>query len=403
MQINKVKVTPLFEKIENATEQTIVNAGGAGSSKSFSLIQFFLFKRLLIKQNYKLLVLRFTRQSNNLSVHQDFINATKEYNIFNREAYNKSDLIYNIGSNQARFSGLDDHEKIKSTEWHDIWLEEANEFSLHDYLFLKTRLFRGIKDPGFKPRIWMSFNPEDCWIFDLEGQPNVSFIYSNYKDNPFANQDYIQTLEDYKNIDETYYKIYTLGQRASFKGLIYKPLVMETEYPESFDYSIYGVDFGFNNPSVLLEINFKDNEIYIRELLYQSGLTNSELKAKFAQLIPKDKRQCDMYADSAEPARIEELARETEINGEKVKFNCKPADKAKDSVKFGIDFCKRYNIHTVIANENFNKDWKRYKWRLDKEGKSMDEPVKLNDHACDAGRYGIYTHHKYSKPEVLWF
>lgn len=389
--IKKVKVTPLFRKINNETEQTIVNAGGAGSSKTYSLIQFFLFKRLLVKQDYKLLVLRLTRQSNKLSVHNDFIKAIKSYDVYNEKAYNKTDLIYNFPNSQVRFAGLDDREKVKSTEWHDIWLEEANEFSLHDYLFLKTRLFRGIKDENFKPRIWMSFNPEDCWIFDLEGKPNVSFIYSNYKNNPFANQDYIKTLEDYKDIDETYYKIYALGQRSSFKGLIYKPLIMETEYPSDFDYTIYGIDFGFNHPSVLLELNFKDDEVFIRELLYQSGLTNNQLIDNLKELIPSGNQQSDIYADTAEPARIEEIC--------KAGFNCKPSDK---SIKDGIDFCKRFKIHTKVSNENFNKEWKKYKWKVDKDGKSLDEPVKLNDHCPDAARYAIYTHHKESKPEVAW-
>ena len=68
-----------------------------------------------------------------------------------------------------------------------------------------------------------------------------------------------------------------------------------------------------------------------------------------------------------------------------------PSDK---SVKDGIDFCKRKIFHTRAENVNLNKERQSYKWKEDKNGNILDEPVKFNNHAMDGKRYGVYTHCK---------
>jgi phage terminase large subunit len=51
------------------------------------------------------------------------------------------------------------------------------------------------------------------------------------------------------------------------------------------------------------------------------------------------------------------------------------------------------------SSSNLLKEIRSYKWKLDKDGKiHPDEaPVKFNDHALDAMRYGIYT--KLNRPQ----
>ena len=377
----KVEVTNVFRRIEKAKEQTVVLPGGAGSSKSYSLTQFFIFRRLLVRRGYRLLVLRKTRKSNKLSAYKEFIDMLQRYGIYNEKCHNKSDLIYQFLDNYVLFAGLDDREKIKSTQWHDIWIEESYEFSREDYLFLLPRLYRGALVKGVTPRIYMSFNPFDCWIFDLEGQPKVKFIWSNYKDNPFLNPEYIETLNELENQDQTYYNVYALGRRGVLKDLIYKPYIMETVWPEEFEDGFYGLDFGYNNPSALIEIAEKDAEYWLTEKLYQTKLTNTMLIEKLKELIPEEKLGWPIYADNAEPARIEEISQ--------AGFIVYPAEK---SVKDGIDLCKSKVFHTRVENENLNSERGRYKYKEDSKGNILDDPVKFHDHLMDAKRYGIYTH-----------
>jgi phage terminase large subunit len=44
-----------------------------------------------------------------------------------------------------------------------------------------------------------------------------------------------------------------------------------------------------------------------------------------------------------------------------------------------------------------------YKWKVDKNGKPLDEPVKFNDDGMDAMRYGIYNGLKQANKKVTWF
>ncbi|MCS7232467.1 MAG: terminase large subunit, partial [Elusimicrobiota bacterium] len=147
----------------------------------------------------------------------------------------------------------------------------------------------------------------------------------------------------------------------------------------------YGVDFGYNNPCVLLEVKMKDNNFFVKELIYQTNLTNFDFIELLRQHIKIRTRP--IYCDPSEPARIEEI--------KKAGFNAIPAN---NDVKSGIDFLKSLNdrIFSNQDNINLNKEIKTYSWKKDKDGKLLDEPIKFNDHCLDALRYAIYTHcHKY--------
>ena len=133
-----------------------------------------------------------------------------------------------------------------------------------------------------------------------------------------------------------------------------------------------------------------DSKYYVRELLYKSRMTNSDLIEFFKKNnISKDRY---IYADSSEPGRIEELRR----NG----YLIIPAEK---DVTAGIDFVKGCSIYTLAANVNFNEEISGYCWKKDKNGLPVDYPEKGNDHSMDAMRYAIYTRYKtYTDVQVFW-
>ena len=69
-----VEVTNVYSRTRDAQEQTVVNMGGAGSSKSHSVCQFSIFNRLLVEKGYKTLVLRKIRHACKLSIYKFYIN-----------------------------------------------------------------------------------------------------------------------------------------------------------------------------------------------------------------------------------------------------------------------------------------------------------------------------------------
>jgi len=377
-----VPVTNVFRKTWNSKSNIIISEGGARSTKSISNCQYVI-RKLRQRAHMKILILRKTRVSLRLSTYLDFIDLLKQYSIYAESAHNKSDLIYTLpNASFVRFSGMDSISQVKSTGWNIVWLEEANEFTKMDYLFITTRL----SAPGEDNKILMSYNPEICWIQDLEGKKGVQFIFSNYKDNPFLEPSYIETLKSLKDEDVTYYKIYTLGKRARAGNIIYDEYIMESIFPTLND-NFYGLDFGYNHPTALIEVGMQgwdSKDIYLTEQIYQSRLTTPELIDLMKEKIPEGKRDNPIYGDSEDPKAIQEIY--------KAGFNIKPAEKGQGSVRQGITFTKRFKYHTLPANVNLNNEAKRYKWKVDKDGNVIDEPVKFKDDCMNAKRYALYTH-----------
>jgi len=384
----RIKTTEIYRKNRESKARYIINVGGARSSKSHSIAQLII-EKLVNERGKKFLVTRKTMPALRLTAYKLIVDLMREYGLYEKCVHNKSENTIKINDNFLMFVSIDDPEKIKSSEWNYIWLEESNEFTWNDFIVCKTRL-SGKVGEGERNQIFFSLNPNDelSWInqkliLGTAYAGKVDVIKSSFKDNPFLDKDYIDDLKGLEKEDPNYWRIYGLGLWGSIQNIIYQPYVVDTVYPEEFDETIYAVDFGYNNPSALLQIDFKDQEIWLTEKLYQTHLTNQQLIDKLKELIPEEKRDCNMYGDSAEPARIEE------ISG--AGFNILPSDK---SVKDGIDFCKRKVFHTRAENINLNKERQCYKWKENKNGVILDDPVKFNDHLMDGKRYGVYTHCK---------
>jgi len=385
----EVPVTKVFTATRNSTHLVVANQGGARSSKSHSTAQVLL-EKFTNERDKDFLVIRKTMPALRVSAMKLLIRLLKEYNYYGQCRHNKSENTIQLGSNWLLFGSLfENSDRIKSTEFNYIWMEEANEFTWEDYNILKLRLSKPCR-PGESNKLFLTYNPSDKqgWINQrLSKDDEVEFITSNYKDNPFLSDEYIKILEGLKDKDENYYKIYALGEYGVLGNYIYDPYILHSDddWPREsyFHEVIYGLDFGFTNPTALLELGLRNQQVWMTQLLYESGLTNPELKEKMLDLIPERKRQNFIYADSAEPDRIEELRR--------AGFRIIPADK---QIVPGIRTVRQFELHSRESNVELNAERSRYAWRKDRQGNVLEEPIKYDDHGQDAKRYAIFTHTK---------
>ena len=358
--------------LENENSEILLLYGGAGSGKSYSTA-IWLLEKALKERNKRFLITRKTLPSLKVSCLQLFRELLSKYNL--SYEFNKSELEMVINTNQILFKSLDNADKIKSAEFNYIWAEEATELTHQDYLQLRLRLRR---KNDLNNQIITTFNPIDQFhwlktkVLDRE---KVSSFQSNYKMNPFLSREYIEQLEGLAEVDENYYRIYALGEWGVLKNLIYSNWDVVDRMPENYDEIVCGLDFGYVNPTALLEIRIKENEIWVKEIIYQSHLTNAEL---IDLLKEKIDRNVSIYADSAEPQRIQEIYQ--------AGFNVYPSEK---NVQFGINRVKQYKLHILEDSVNLIKEIRSYKWKEDKEGRILEEPVKFNDHAMDAMRYAL--------------
>lgn len=385
MQTIRVKRLPTFRVfLEERDKRVNLLYGGAGSGKSYSIAQLFI-RRLYEEEDIRMLVLRKTLPALRITAYRLVQDMLKEYGL--PFELNKSEMIIKVGSNEILFKSLDDPEKIKSYEGNYLWIEEATEITYEDFIQLNLRLRR--KNKNNINQMYLTFNPISRFhwlnIQLIEGVRNdIAIHHSTYADNPFLTAEYIAELEGLT--DENFYKIYTRGEFGELRNMIYSNYVIEDISKIKPEEIIYGVDFGWNNENAIVEVGIKDNEYYLTERLYANQLTNNDLIEKMKTLL---KPNVTIYADSAEPARIEEIAR--------AGFDIQAANK---NVLDGIDHLKSHTLHIDRNSTNLISEIRTYKYKEDRDGNVKEEPVKFRDHLLDAARYCTYTHLKQHKEGV---
>ena len=219
ISISKKVFNKCYLKYLDLQERYLIFYGGAGSGKSYFVVERYIYKILKMRM-MNLLVVRATGKSNRDSTFALFKQVINKWKLGKYFKINESDLRIKclLNKNEIIFSGLDDVEKLKSItfskgELTDIWIEEASEILESDFNQLDVRL----RGKGTKKQIVLSFNPIDInhWLkkkfFDI-ARDNIKIVHTTYKDNDFLDEEYKQLLESYKDTDEYYYDVYCLGQ-----------------------------------------------------------------------------------------------------------------------------------------------------------------------------------------------
>lgn len=380
MEIN-LNCTPVFHKnyvaLQDKDKRFVVNMGGTRSSKTYSLCQMVMVY-CLQNANKIVSIVRKSFPALRSSVMRDMITILKDNGIYEEKYHNKTENIYKFKNGSIiEFFSVDDEQKIRGRKRDVLWANEANELSFEEFNQLN---FRTVE------KLFFDFNPSDLyhWLYELINKSECVKIHSTYKDNPFLEDTIIKQIEDLKNVDEEYYKIYTLGEQAISKSTIYSHQKEFTDYPIDIEDYVYGLDFGYNHPTALVKISRVENDIYCEEIIYQSHLTSTDLINLMINLnIDKDKY---IICDYSRPEIITELRRSG--------FNVVNANK---NVKEGIDSVKSSVLYIKKDSVNLLKEIKNYKWKTNGD-KILDEPVKIYDDAMDAMRYGVlYIKKNYSK------
>jgi len=308
-----------------------------------------------------------------------FIDMLKDWGMYDPEKHNKTFNTYEFGDNLVQFAGMDESEKIKSTEWNYVWMEEANEFTYEDYIVLKTRL-SGPISPGESNHIYLTLNPIDefGWIPQRAcKETDITIIKSTFQDNPFLSKEYIKTLTDLIYQDENFYRVYALGEWGHLEGLIYKNYKVIPEMPEMPEAKwAYGLDFGLVNPSALVKVYLWDDKFYLEERLYSPGLTTLDIIERLSH-----ETKGDIFGDPSAKMLLEEIRQAGYNAYEGIK-----------GVKESIDLCQRQTLYIPSSSTHIIKEIQSYQWKKDPTdtNRYLSEPVKFNDHAMDAMRYAIY-------------
>jgi len=175
----QIGYTSLFELNKEAKSPIIVNVGGAGSSKSYSIAQLFIYK-LVNEQDKVFGVCRKTFPALRMTSMGLMLDLLKQYGLYREHAHNKTANNYTYGNNIIWWFSLDESEKIRSTNFSAIWVEEANELDWEMYITLKLRLRQPVKE-GEVNQMFLSLNPSDSFNFIAQKLCGVKLGDSNSK------------------------------------------------------------------------------------------------------------------------------------------------------------------------------------------------------------------------------
>lgn len=386
-KVDKIEfdTTSVFLNNYSSQKRININRWGTRSWKTYNLMVLFVFWLLYwkIDENkvFKTWVLTVVRKYwSNLknTVIRDLEEIIDFYWVRHLIQINKTDRTYKYNWRMIEFIGADDQQKLRWGKRDILYCNEANELNYKQEFFqLNIRT---------KYKVFIDFNPddEDIWInTELEqirrlNEKDIRVIISTYKDNPHLTPLEVREIEILAKTDPQFWKIYWLWQYWKITWLVFDTFEEIKRVPENAKFIWYGQDFWFSNdPTTLIGVYRYDWYLLFDEVIWSTWLTNQDIVNKYKELWIKTSD--DIIADSAEPKSIEEISRAW--------FNIKGATKWPDSIKFWIDIIKQFPILITESSLNLRKEFKKYKWAVDKEWKSLNKPIDNFNHWIDAIRY----------------
>lgn len=376
----KLQTTRVFSEIEKARKNgytTVSEQGSSRSAKTYNTVIWLVCQCLAVPKT-TVSICRATLPSLKGSVLRDFIEILQRIGEYNDKCYNKTDLIYTFPNGSwVEFFSCDNETKLRGRKRKILFVNEANELKYLEWqqLQLRTTQFSIIDyNPSFS---------DEHWICELNRDPRTYHFISTYKDNPFLEQKVVEEIESLKRKNFSLWQIYGLGQQAQVEGLVFRNVEVVERIPET-GYRrrrFLGMDFGYtNDPTAIVDVVIEEETktLYIDELCYRTEMLTSDI---IAELKPQG--NVKVISESADPRLVQEIYR--------AGINIHPVVKYQGSVEAGITKMQEYKIVITKRSANVIKEFRNHTYQQDKEGKWLNTPIDLWNHAIDAIRYVVMS------------
>ena len=388
--------TSTLGRLLRTTKPIVVARGGTRSGKTYAILQMlahWLMTGVLRDGEYipegKALVVRKEATTVKETVLEDFEKIMSRDAIIEQVHYDRTSKIFTYGERKVSFIGADKSQKQRGKKSVILYCNEANELNYGGEFFELSIRCEG--------PVFIDFNPTDPYVWikeELEDKRqhqdgDVDVEVFTFKDNEWISpktKNEILRLKD--SPDPTQWRVHGLGEYGSVEGLIIPKLTIINTWPNDLRWEVCGMDFGFSNdPTALYRVGLKverdgSNEVhklYCDELIYETGLVDSELVARMRDL--KIEKRQEIIADPSHPITIETLRR--------AGFNVRRAIKRPGSVRSGISLLRSYKIFATARSQGIIKEQRLWKFKRHINGNYTNAPIDGNDHAFDCLRYVI--------------
>lgn len=346
--------------------------------------------------------------------------------------------------------GLDDPDKIMSSE-HDIcYIQEATDCTLEDWEKVSSRLRNG--RVSFQ-QLLADCNPQQPshWLKKRADAGTTTMLYSTHEDNPRLFDEggevtefggvYLSRLDA---LTGARYLRLRKGLWAAAEGLVYESWDPSRHLVNLKDHAssvtgrlplkwerVWSVDFGYTNPFVWQQWAIDpDGRMWLEEEIYRTKtLVEDHAKAILDRVSARTQsgnggvgRRTWWYP---KPSRVicDHDAEDRATLEKHLGFSTRPATK---TVKDGIEAVElRLRMQgdgrpRLMLLRDANKDvdtslgerglpastaeeFEGYVWEMPADGKlDKDRPLKLNDHGMDAARYAVADQDLKGRVNIRW-
>lgn len=389
----EAKLTNVFQRtgeaflkaLNGSGPRLIINQGGQGSSKTFSILQVIYNYAPSVTEPEEVTFCSYALPHLKQGVIRDFDKIITSFGGNLGEVKSSpSQPVYHIGKLEINCYGVEGNLAMAHGPRRKIlFINECNRkitYEVFDQLFSRSQI------------AFLDFNPDqEFWLHDkvLPNFPHV-LIKSNYLDNPYLPENEYQNILMKKDKPgfENWWRVYGLGELGKLEGAIFsnwRYFKKEETWPDYFPYS-FGLDFGFNDPDAMIKvaIDHKKKTIYAEEKIYKSGNSYENIK----DLIRCNTLNSDLItADCADARMINELSRLCNIH---------PVNKKSMTVSEALKIMQGYEIVITENSYNLAKELSNYLWNDKKAG----IPIDGFNHLIDAMRYAFMAN---TSPQTEYF
>lgn len=378
------RIPEMYKPLMDESIRVFIEQGGTSSAKTYTILQRLADIAAGSKSPIVITVVGQDLPNLKVGAWRDMKNIISSDEVLEGHCdikeYDHS-VVFSNGS-IIEFKSYENEQDAKSGKRDYLFINEANGISYDIYWQLAIRT---------KYQIFIDYNPTSrFWVHDkVKGTKGSRYIQSDHRSNPYLTKEQHERIEGIE--DEELWKVYARGETGRITGLVFSnwDIIDNDMLPPLNECKMrcYGMDFGFtNDPTALEEVRLAHGELWIDELIYSAGLTNPDIARKAKEEGVTGATQ--IIADCAEPKSIQEIKNK----GLWVIASSKGAD----SIKNGIDILKRYKIHITRRSLGLIDNMQKYKWKIDKDGKTTNVPIDAFNHGIDAIRYvalaKLFTH-----------
>jgi PBSX family phage terminase large subunit len=422
----------------HAWEQTgdeVLVSGPAGTGKSRALLEK-LHAACLFYPGMRALIVRKTQ----VSLGSTALVTWREH--VAKEALAAGDVQFFSGSPQRAAAyeykngsvivvgGMDKATRIMSSEYDLIYVQEAIELTENDWEALTTRLRNGVMP---YQQIIADTNPDTPthWLKQRCDRGQTELVESRHEDNPVLFQDGVPTevgaayIERLDNLSGPRHARLRKGLWVAAEGVIFEDfdravhLVPRRRIPDDWP-RWWSVDFGYTNPFVLQWwAQDPDGRLWLyRELYRTKRLVEDHAADALAAVVddtgkwrePKPRAIiCDH--DAEDRATLERHLGMSTVAATKnvseglqaVQSRMRVAGDGQPRLYIMQDAVQRRDPELVDAKRPActADEIPGYIWAPSADGKPIkDEPLKMDDHGCDAMRYVVAEHDLGARPRV---